>query len=424
MAEYADREHFIPFTRSKIVDMLLHDGQLKKEEMEKFGAFVTIANALYHFQFHEHLEKCKSSYVPFNPDTNYKPEPDEYSKMPELEREFLDNLDEVLKSGNFVRINAEEMKNAMEGEGLFPISLDIDFDLFEWFRVYYQGKSVGEETVSHEIIPLLKRKVKFDYFERIVLIIKYREEEYYKKRKIKIDARPGKIYLKYLKGIPCADLEMVFPNSTPRMKTFHKVQIAVPVLTCIGTLFYQYGLTPILYHTQFLYNHVWEKITLFDNAPSLDLKGTVLGIIALFGTYALKAYSGYKQTVQNFMNEITTSLYFKNLVSNQGVFTSVVDKAEEEEVKEVLLAYYFLYTTQRKLTEPELDDMIEEWFEKKHSTKLDFEVDDALRKLEELGLLKKEEKDGKVYLGVKNLDEACERLDYIWDNFFQYNKGD
>jgi hypothetical protein len=95
-----------------------------------------------------------------------------------------------------------------------------------------------------------------------------------------------------------------------------------------------------------------------------------------------------------------------------------VDDAEEEETKEAVLAYYFLLKSKQGLTEPKLDERVERWFADRHDTTLDFEVDDALAKLEVLKLLKRGEKG---LCQVLPLDEALAQLDHIWDNQFQYN---
>ena len=63
---------------------------------------------------------------------------------------------------------------------------------------------------------------------------------------------------------------------------------------------------------------------------------------------------------------------------------------------------------------------IEDWLDQEYETKIDFEIDDALNKLEKLELMS-QDKDG--ILTVVSLDKALEKMDYIWDNFFDYNKS-
>ena len=68
----------------------------------------------------------------------------------------------------------------------------------------------------------------------------------------------------------------------------------------------------------------------------------------------------------------------------------------------------------------ELDQRIEHWLLETFGIDLDFEVDDALGKLDRLGLLRR---DG-AKLSVPAPDKTLARLDYIWDNFFQYNNAE
>ena len=63
------------------------------------------------------------------------------------------------------------------------------------------------------------------------------------------------------------------------------------------------------------------------------------------------------------------------------------------------------------------DDYVELYLEGNAHLKVDFEIGDALDKLERLGLVKKE---GEAYRAVP-LGKALEVLDWRWDNYFKYN---
>ena len=404
MAEYEDRSNYIPFTRAQIYKMIHDHGLLDAGQSKKFEQLCVILQSLYHFEFHEQAEQLKESYRPFNPDESYVPAEGELV-LEGQEQLLFEKFEEILRDGNFKEISKKELDLAMEGEGLFPISLDVDFDDFETYKLYYQGESSGEAEVKGWI-PFTEKTVKFDYFDRIVMLLKLKDDAYFAEKKVKkLPGTPGKIYLKYLKGVPKADLEMIFPNTKPRMKMIHKLKIGIPLAAGVGITAHKLLIAPFIMRT---------GKNPFEQGLSLGLVLIIGGLIA----YIFKSYLSYKSTVQNFLSEITTSLYFKNMVNNQGVFTTLIDSAEEEESKEAVLAYYFLLKAGRELTEPELDDMIEDWMEKQHGTQIDFEVDDALNKLEKLKLMTRN--DGGV-LKVLNLDQALERLDYIWDNYFQYN---
>ena len=99
------------------------------------------------------------------------------------------------------------------------------------------------------------------------------------------------------------------------------------------------------------------------------------------------------------------------------MFHHLIDAAEEEEFKEAVLAYYFLLTEDRDLTKIELDDTVERWFENKYNCRVNFEIEDALHKLERWELVSR---DGNI-IRNKGLNDAKKQLDTIWDNFFSYH---
>jgi hypothetical protein len=78
---------------------------------------------------------------------------------------------------------------------------------------------------------------------------------------------------------------------------------------------------------------------------------------------------------------------------------------------------YFLLTAGKPLTAAELDAVVERWLGEKHHCRLDFEIGDALAKLERLDLVSSENGG----LRCKDLDTAKERLDRTWDDYFDYS---
>jgi hypothetical protein len=119
-----------------------------------------------------------------------------------------------------------------------------------------------------------------------------------------------------------------------------------------------------------------------------------------------------------FSKMLSDSLYFKNLGNNSGAFYSLINASEEEELKETILAYAFLSKSQKPLTATELDKKIESWFKMRLDSDFDFDVEDALYKLKNIGL--GIEKNGKWE--VIPLKKALTRIDEIWDGAFKYNR--
>ena len=134
--------------------------------------------------------------------------------------------------------------------------------------------------------------------------------------------------------------------------------------------------------------------------------------------FLFKQISKYKNRKIKFMKALSDNLYFKNLDNNAGVFYHLIDAAEEEEFKEAVLAYYFLLTAEDPLTKKELDGRIENWLAEGWDCQIDFEIGDAVNKLQRLNLIQPDEE---ILKGVP-LSEAKQQLDTIWDDFFIYNQ--
>src|SRR5262249_43672473 len=143
------------------------------------------------------------------------------------------------------------------------------------------------------------------------------------------------------------------------------------------------------------------------------------GPVSLVGGYGYKQYAGYASAKQAYHLQLTQSLYYLNLDSNASVLTHLLDEAEEQECREALLAYYYLwrYGGERGWTSGDLDDYVEMDLERLAKLKVDFEIEDALAKLDKLRIV---EKVGDRYR-AQPIAKALEMLDYTWDNYFKYN---
>jgi hypothetical protein len=226
---------------------------------------------------------------------------------------------------------------------------------------------------------------------------------------------PGSTIIKLFQNVPKADLEMLFPNSKVRMKTIDKVIIGVPAaVSGIIVIVTKLSATLILIGSVFAF---W--LGLSKEEAQLNQKHLIaLGAgLATLGGFLFRQISKFKNRKIKFMKALSDNLYFKNLDNNAGVFHHLIDAAEEEEFKEAVLAYFFLLTEKRPLQKAELDALIEKWLEAGWNCKINFEIDDALNKLERLELVTCE---GDMVQCLP-LAEARRRLDHIWDNYFTFN---
>ena len=140
--------------------------------------------------------------------------------------------------------------------------------------------------------------------------------------------------------------------------------------------------------------------------------------VGVFAGFIFKEWSKFKNRKIKFMKALSDNLYFKNLDNNAGVFHTLIDSAEEEDFKEAILAYTFLLNAPEGLSASKLDAKIEAWFKENYRCHLDFEISDALDKLERMQLITLK---GDNYQALP-LTQAKQRLDQRWDAIFDYNQ--
>lgn len=207
---------------------------------------------------------------------------------------------------------------------------------------------------------------------------------------------------------------MLFPNTEVRMKTTDKLVIGVPAaISGVVVVSSKLGATMVLLGAAgAFWLGVRDEPVVIDQTALIAL---ATGFAAL-GAYLWKQFSNFKNRKILFMKALADNLYFRNLDNNVGVFHRLIDDAEEEESKEVILASYFLLT-RGEATADQLDQVIEAWLQEQGSDAVDFEVSDALAKLKRLGLA--EQQDDGRWRSVP-LDAARAKLDVLWDDQFQF----
>ncbi len=408
MAEYEDREHYIPLRKSDLVELLVKDPKLDYTERDPFRQFCRLVSSVWHFEYLETLDRLKNAYAPFDPDTTCKPLAElPKEKRPEKIDQLFTQFVALMERANFKRLSRKDVEAAVEGGASdWGINMDVNFDVFERLELFIRGEGNVTRTKKHPIFRWRKETKKVDSYQRLVLLVKLR-----KHKRIPEGVDTERVFLKMFKDIPKLDLEMVLPGTTIQMPSFTRWKLSTSLIGSLGYGLYSVGKTLIV---------AVEKI--FTAAAQFAFTAVEFALFTPFmvlGGYAYKQYAGYQITKQTYSKMLTESLYYQNLDNNAGVITQVMDEAEEQECRETILAYYYLwkYAPAEGWEAGQLDDYVELELEGKLNLKVDFEIEDALAKLEKLGIVKKH---GDRYSAV-DLDKALEMLDYRWDNYFKYN---
>jgi len=398
MAEYQDREHFIPVRKSDLIELLCHDKQLSASERGPFRQFCTLVSSVFHFEYLRQLEDLKDAYAPFDPDADTKPlHPVSDAQRHKNEEQLFDKFITLMERANFKRLQREEVERALqEVASVSGINTHVDLDMFQRMELFVRGDVMGRIHRRSWWKLGKKEEIHIPLYQRLVLIVKLQPH-----KRLDRDIDTSRVYLKVFKEIPKADQDMLLPGARVRFSRLDQALIIYPLAAGIGLT---------------MYNIIGASL----KEASFAAAGSLLtwGLAGAIGGYGYKSYHSYQVKKQDYSLKLTKSLYYKSLDNNTGVLMRLLDEAEEQECRETFLAYFCLwkYAPPEGWSAEQLDDYVELYLEGNANLKVDFEIGDALAKLERLQIVRKT---GNTY-HAQPLDKALAMLDETWDNYFKY----
>lgn len=406
-------EQYLPFDKEVLLEKLLMTNSFSTMEKGKFEKLFEILEHYFHDQGFNLIRKIKRNYAAFDPD-KLEEERTKFSSNSDYSI-FKSSLLQVLERGNYNQINQAVLDDAIEHADLIGLQLKINFDDFKEYFVYTRGHHTTTEKVKRFIF--WEKEVELKYYDYVVVYIKYKDATYFEKQKIDIinlPFTPSCSIIKLFKKVPKNDLETIFPNAVPKMSLKDKLLLWIPGLAG-GISLLSAKVIPALVT---MYAAYQSGIVLdISNSKASLIQGLVaLGVL---GAYLFRQYNNYVSKKIKFSKMLTDSLYFKNMGNNSGVFPMLIDSAEEEELKETILAYAFLSISQEPISAEMLDNQIENWIQTAFQIQLDFDVEDSLHKLKHIGLGFEVNRKWTVL----PLDKALVKVDALWDGIFDYHQA-
>ncbi|KAK7271072.1 hypothetical protein RJT34_26678 [Clitoria ternatea] len=240
----------------------------------------------------------------------------------------------------------------------------------------YQGDVY--ERIRLEKLPLSfgnllnKTTIQEPTFDRIIVV--YRPASSSSKKKER------GIFVKHFKTIPMADMEIVLPEKKNP------------------------GLTPMDW-VKFLGSAIVGLVAVVSSLEMSTANLRVIGaILSTVLGYCIKTYFTFQQNLVAYQNLITQSMYDKQLDSGKATLLHLCDDVIQQEVKEVILSFFILME-QGKATRQELDKLCEEILKEEFGETCNFDVDDAIEKLEKLGIVTKDVISRYQCVGLKRANE-------------------
>ncbi|KAF8400090.1 hypothetical protein HHK36_015965 [Tetracentron sinense] len=188
------------------------------------------------------------------------------------------------------------------------------------------------------------------------------------------------IHVKHFNNIPMADMEIVLPEKkNPSLTPMDWVKFLVSAVL---------GLFALVRSLEMPKADIWVMIAILS------------GLIG----YCAKIYITFQQKMATYQNLITQSMYDKQLDSGRGTLLHLCDDVIQQEVKEVIISFFILME-QGNATKKDLDLRCEKLIKEKFDKTCNFDVDDAIQKLEKLGIVA-QDTSGRYYcVGLKRANE-------------------
>ena len=397
------QERFLPFRPSQILDHLLRDSRLALNEREHLKMLAARITSRFHIEFYRRTERLKEIYDPFDPDRDTLAE-EALSEVP-LERQRAQlclAFRKLLLESNYLELPRRQIVDCVELQNFGGLKVEANLDDYKDLAVFYRGAERHERNFRKWRQMFRKQAKTCTIFRRAAVLVRTVEQ-------------PERIHLKLFKNIVAEDLEMVLPRVRVRMRLVDGLKIGSSLAGSVATA-------------------GWKAIAAaFSPWLFMTMLGTFLGAM-------IRAVFSYMASKTRYMQLLSSNLYFQNLANNASVLAHLVDSAEAEESKEMLLAYFMLYVERdRDYTLEDLGRRIHQWVRDEFSLEVDFEVRNAVQKLIDGGLVVDRSPvgepgsagepnsadtptvgsavslDSRRILKVYDLPSALRRLDKAWD---------
>ncbi|PIA40618.1 hypothetical protein AQUCO_02500374v1 [Aquilegia coerulea] len=410
-----EREAVIPVIKPKLImnlaNLIEHSSD-RAEFLKLCKRFESMIRSWYFLQF-EDLMQLYSLFDPIHGAKKLEQQNLTSEEVDILEQNFLKHLFQVMNKSNFKITTEEEIEVAHSGQYLLNLPITVDESkldkklLAKYFSenpqenlpafsdkyiIFRRGIGLDRTTdyfLMEKVDVIISRlwswllritsmrnllgkiTIQEPTFDRIIVV--------YRRAGTKTKTERG-VYVKHFRNIPMADMEIVLPEKKNP------------------------SLTPMDW-VKFLVSAVLGLVALVGSLemPKADFWVIAAVLSGLIG-YCAKIYFTFQQNMTLYQNLITQSMYDKQLDSGRGTLLHLCDDVIQQEVKEVIILFFILME-QGKATLNDLDLQCEELINEEFGANCNFDVDDAIQKLEKMGVVARDSLGRYYCVGLKRANE-------------------
>ena len=360
-------DRFIPVTPASLLERLVMYEALSPAEVaatrDISRALAKVTTAHYQVLW----SRLKELYHPFDPDKDTVVARNvRRRRNAEHQAEFIALFDLLLDRANFDRLTPERVAELLEPrEALSGVRVRADLGEYECLHVWTRG-SLGPLS-GLELDRLSLRETAASLWQSAERALRGNNSmpDVVQRCITVCQTRDGHLHIRTFKEVDLNQLELLLPDV--RVETARLDRVLLATTVSAGAL-----------------ASAWR---LASGDYISGLGGTLLlgtGTAALIG---YRLWAGVRNSRNAYLARHNRLLYFHNISSNRSSLALLVDRAVDEEVMEVLLGYHFLATARTPLSRDGLKVRVEEWLLRYLRVQLGYDVDDALTKLNRLGLL-------------------------------------
>ena len=408
------REKFLPITRHALMDRLTAGNLWPNGDAVPARRFMRYLDYWRRHTYSVKLLELEQTYEPFSPDSDLlRTRAFSQDERALMQKRLVAQMASLLEQGNFTRVDPSNVHFILTKDSAYGLDLEVDLQAFEEILIYYRGATtISEYRRDVRRAYMRWREVKIPVFQRMFLLFKLkpfavRVEEVM--REHKVDKKEAEravrrlrgllpatvtsdyVYIKLFKNMPRSDVEMIFPNTKVRFRLFDKLKFGVTAGSGLGMgMFGTVG-----------------KVAMASNPY------TLAAAVAGLGGIALRQATNFLNQRTRYMVVLAQNLYFHAMADNRGVMTLLADRAADEDIKEEMLLYSVLAKERVNIGNlRQVDQAVEQYLEDTFGIEVDFDVDDALLRLRQEGIVT-ELADGT--LETLPPRQAALHIDKLWD---------
>ena len=397
------RQNYIPARKPAILAALT---QMlgPKADAGAFARLTTLMSALIHHQYFDELECLREGYAA-HADGGGTDE-----SFAALERDMA----LVMRQANFEEIPPEELEVCDREAKNAPVRTTAPKWHYESARFFRRGLHERPET-QKRIWPMKPKEVLLDTYDDVVVMVRFRKGGSKRREKtLPAGVKPGSLLIKSFVNIAVRDLCMLYPDLRIRMTRADAILLGAPAI--LGGIPILISLSSALGVILIVLGALLGFGGTVDDNQMMQAIGALVALAGA-GAFLFRQYNNYTYKKLKYQKRIADSLYFRNVANHAGVFDTLIGAAEDQDVKETALAYAFLLAN-GSMTRENLDAKIEAWLRDTFAEDVNFQIGDALSKLEAMQLVSR----SGPFLTATPLPKALASLDAQWDKLYD-SKG-